>query len=572
MRIIGDYKPNHKPYTISSMKAYFTGFLDLMPDSIGYHIPGNMNGLWFPPVRALKNVYILNGNEIVKPKRVILYSSGIEFHNDDLLLKFWFDKNSIFRIKINSMKNYNIELIMELMPLNTWFSINDTRILEKKHLITISSQMFTDTRIKIRTGNPFILKDGILKIDVKKSSEVEIYNYFNINNKIPVNNYSDINRFSVLKSEGNMPRNFTMAKENLIRLSMIIPGIGYGLTAGQPDFPWYFGIDSMLSINGMLYSGFFNLARGSLNILARFSRSGKIPHEILQSGKIYNDGDLEETALYPYAVFRYIKFSWNLKENLHLIKTAGESFNYIMEHGYSGRGIMEDPGAGSGIDIDTITFTIMSLKELMDFKNCDSEEILNMIDVLNPGEKIDGLKKIINNFWLNEKKTFANRIIDNTPYDHGFWTSILPFYSNLATNNQYRMFADYNGGLSSMKSDSGIMIDRSGNTMPLNTGMFLIAAAAYEDSENALYCLEKLNNSFERFSPGSCPEISNNSHGCFLQAWSGSLYIESIASGIFGIKIENGKPVSSPLKNHGLGHARLEKLRFGSVLYNFNLY
>ncbi|WP_297216978.1 hypothetical protein [Thermoplasma sp.] len=106
--------------------------------------------------------------------------------------------------------------------------------------------------------------------------------------------------------------------------------------------------------------------------------------------------------------------------------------------------------------------------------------------------------------------------------------------------------------------------------MPINTGMFAIAAAKYKDVENAAEYFRKLNASFGAFSPCSFPEIANNSQGCYLQAWSAAIYVESIVEGLLGIHAANDELVSEGRSFDALiGTGELRNLRFKGREYLF---
>lgn len=567
--------PDHRPFTISSLYAYYIGYLDLRPDGMGYHKRGEMNGLWYPPLRALKNIYLRDGKTILRPVHAEIGYSEARFKFDETALQISFKDGNDFEIAVKNTSNDVRELIVELLPETVWYSVNDTKIKLNRRSAIIFSHMFPETRIRITASSEFSIENGRLSLPADTSSSLRISSVYLHSQRpqIRTNAYRDIDRFSLLRTgERHIEENFRTAKDNLVRLSLMNHGTGYGLTAGHPDFPWYFGIDTLLSFNGVLDAGLFELAFGSLNILARYSRSGKIPHEILTSGKVYNDGDLEETALFPYAVFRYAEWTGDAEKMKHLLTIASESFNYLFNHGFKGRGIMEDPKAGEGVDIDTVSFTIMSLMELEKAMDMDQELFGEIADAVKPAEAITGLRKMVQSFWIPEKNTYANRIVDGVPVDLGFWTSIIPFYAGIADIDKYGKFVSDGGGLSRISGPYGIAVDAGGNSMPLNTGMFVLASIRYGDAANAVSYFRMLDRSLGSFSPGAYPEISNNPQGCYLQAWSAAIYIESIVEGFFGIHSEGGRLISKPFNSSLMpGGATLKNVRFRNKYYDFIL-
>jgi glycogen debranching enzyme len=82
---------------------------------------------------------------------------------------------------------------------------------------------------------------------------------------------------------------FLWIKYNYDQLWRKIPGIGDGLGAGMPAYPWWFGCDSNYAVLGLLPIGEFELAKVTLLTLAHYADHGRIPHEIVTNGYICND-------------------------------------------------------------------------------------------------------------------------------------------------------------------------------------------------------------------------------------------------------------------------------------------
>lgn len=105
---------------------------------------------------------------------------------------------------------------------------------------------------------------------------------------------------------------FGWAKATLQMLERNVPGIGQGLAAGLPDYPWWFGNDTAYSALALVASGQFELALNSLRNLARFSQAvnddGAVVHEILTQGHVHHNGHLVEIPLFVRAC--YHAFRW----------------------------------------------------------------------------------------------------------------------------------------------------------------------------------------------------------------------------------------------------------------------
>jgi hypothetical protein len=106
---------------------------------------------------------------------------------------------------------------------------------------------------------------------------------------------------------------FAWAKANTARLLLEVPGIGSGVMAGLPDFPWWFGCDTAYGVLPMLPAGQTAAAVTSLRTLAaigeRCDPHGAIPHEVLPYGQIWAGGNLVELPLFLRAV--YHTYCWS---------------------------------------------------------------------------------------------------------------------------------------------------------------------------------------------------------------------------------------------------------------------
>jgi hypothetical protein len=100
---------------------------------------------------------------------------------------------------------------------------------------------------------------------------------------------------------------FAWAKANTARLLLEVPGIGTGVMAGLPDFPWWFGCDTAYGVLPMLPAGQTAAAIASLRTLAtigeRCDAHGAVPHEVLPYGQIWASGNLVESPLFVRALY-----------------------------------------------------------------------------------------------------------------------------------------------------------------------------------------------------------------------------------------------------------------------------
>nr|BBH94280.1 hypothetical protein KTA_24790 [Thermogemmatispora argillosa] len=121
---------------------------------------------------------------------------------------------------------------------------------------------------------------------------------------------------------------FAWSKANAARLLLEVPGIGTGLMAGLPDFPWWFGCDTAYGVLPLLPIGQTEAAVASLRTLAIFGERcdshSAVPHEVLPYGQIWASGNLVELPLFARAL--YHTYCWTGDQSL-----LGELFPFCLE-------------------------------------------------------------------------------------------------------------------------------------------------------------------------------------------------------------------------------------------------
>ncbi|WP_052887413.1 hypothetical protein [Thermogemmatispora carboxidivorans] len=106
---------------------------------------------------------------------------------------------------------------------------------------------------------------------------------------------------------------FAWSKANTARLLLEVPGIGTGLMAGLPDFPWWFGCDTAYGVLPLLPSGQTEAAVASLRTLAAFGERcdphSAVPHEVLPYGQLWASGNLVELPLFVRALYHTYRWT-----------------------------------------------------------------------------------------------------------------------------------------------------------------------------------------------------------------------------------------------------------------------
>ncbi|MGB3777821.1 MAG: glycogen debranching protein [Tunicatimonas sp.] len=92
---------------------------------------------------------------------------------------------------------------------------------------------------------------------------------------------------------------FRWVKYNTDWLIRDVPEQGRGLSAGLPDYPWWFGVDNAYSLQGALAIGQWDIVYSTIDLVHRLSEAtngnGRVMHEASTNGAVFNPGNVNET-------------------------------------------------------------------------------------------------------------------------------------------------------------------------------------------------------------------------------------------------------------------------------------
>lgn len=119
----------------------------------------------------------------------------------------------------------------------------------------------------------------------------------------------------------NIQQAFEWLKYNCDWLIRTVPEIGTGITAGIPDYPWWFGVDSEYALKGYMAIGQKDAVYSTIRLLDSVSNAvngnGKIIHEMSSNGAVFNPGNINETPQFASLIWEI--YTWN--GDLNFLKT-----------------------------------------------------------------------------------------------------------------------------------------------------------------------------------------------------------------------------------------------------------
>ena len=225
-----------------------------------------------------------------------------------------------------------------------------------------------------------------------------------------IDRYKTIDTMSRLTiPDKNLAQMYSWLKYNVDWLKRNVPGQGIGLTAGLPDYPWWFGADAAYALQGVLATGDHELARNTILLLRDISQktngNGRIIHEVSTNGAVYNPGNVNETPQFITLLALYYQWTGDKELITQLFPDVKKGIKWLLEekdsdrNGYpDGGGMMEIPGLDTEM-IDVAVYTQQGL--------ASAAELARLLEDLAAAKAYqqlaDELKLKINKEWWQEQ-------------------------------------------------------------------------------------------------------------------------------------------------------------------------
>jgi hypothetical protein len=411
--------------------------------------------------------------------------------------------------------------------------------------------------------------------------------------------YENIKTTNNLKTQNaEFDQMFRWLKYNSEWLMQEVPEIGSGLTAGSPDYPWWFGTDNGYALQGLLAAGMHQQALETIKLIVKLSekvngQNGRIMHEASTNGVVFNPGNLNTTPKFVSMLWKAYDWTGN-KEILSYYDLVNKSVDWIESqdkdgNGYpDGAGMMEIHGLDSEM-IDVVAYQYEMYQAASNFAKVKNDKVL----AEEYQTKAQRLKiKINSEWWVNEFNSYADfrstkaqaiKLIEdaiiradsiNKPWSiselnntletiksqeirgtapfvvHHNWIVNTPMEVGVAdqdkaekaliTAENYRnRFGMFVTGIDrdeqQEKASKWKSFSYVGAVMTLPTGVQAIAEAKYGNADRALEYLKMLQNSFSFALPGSMYEVSPD-FGMMSQAWNIYAVAVPVVEEFFGIK------------------------------------
>ena len=466
------------PYVTAGNRVYIVGHQDGSFPDLGWHIKGEMGGIWNHPIKLMdgfnftffdhtdtlkldkaesftnypmaskfhytwsaKNIEIERWQFIPDNKQGAVIQLIIKNLGGEQKLKLKFDGISDLRPTwlgertnmIDSKDKATIDEEKQLWKvkdsLNDWYTVFGSE-LEFEQKSKFSSDSTADNRSISSIEDVLFLEAGgthIVNYVVAGSYTSEkdaLATFKSLKNNIETDFISKRDRYKTLAEQSkltvpdkNVEEAFEWLKYNCDWLVRKVPEIGTGITAGIPDYPWWFGVDSEYALKGYMAIGQTDATYNTIKLLDSISEAtngnGRIVHEVSTNGVVFNEGNINETPQFASLIWEV--YQWNgdkgflkkyfptIKKGLEWLMTEKDADKNLFPDGY---GMMEIHGMDSEM-IDVAAYTQRAF--------ADASKIANELGDTDLSKKYqvtaDEIKAKINSeFWSEEFQSYADFI------------------------------------------------------------------------------------------------------------------------------------------------------------------
>ena len=466
------------PYVTAGNRVYMVGHQDGSFPQLGWHIKDEMGGIWNHPIKLMDGfdarISTPSGNfPLNKAIKFENYPFGnkhtfISKDSSILVERFQFVPDHIQGIQISYkiknqgsvLTNLDFEFIghSDLRP--TWLG-ERTNMIDNADKSTYLEDLAA-WQVK-DTSNPWYVLYGSDKTPQSYSQSNSDYDGKGISNQLKYSiqidahderylnfyiagSYKDLqdaqDTYGILKSkttqllqekkeryeslskmskltipDKDLQAAFEWLKYNCDWLVRTVPEIGTGITAGIPDYPWWFGVDSEYALKGYMAIGQTDPVYSTIELLDSVSKAvngnGKIIHEMSTNGSVFNDGNINETPQFASLIWEVYKWNGDTSFLKKYFPTIEKGLEWLMLENDADGNLFPD-GFGMmeihGLDSEMIDVASYTQRAFGDASKMASELGKDSLAVIY-AEKARLLKTKINDvFWSEAYESYADFI------------------------------------------------------------------------------------------------------------------------------------------------------------------
>lgn len=679
-----------QPYVTAGDRTYLIGTQDGNFPDMGNHVPGEMGGLWLPPIKLLdgfearvaelgtdKEILLAQSAEMVTYPYGNRFSYGrvldgldvdrFQFspdHRQGMIVQYRFKNASAHARRLRFQWSVKTDLrpgwyadrigirdgqdVVEWRASdgvfiardldNPWFCVwgavapTDARRIEHPDLMPTNGRGVTAASSYTVTVGPHAsatLTFVVSGSTTGRSDALAVYDDLAKHHAAllaqKVAHYASIiKRARIRIPDPRLQDVYNWTRINMEWLVRDVPGVGRGLSGAFMEYPWWFGTETY-SLQALTRTGDFDLAKQTLRLLRAQSNkvngNGRIAHEITTDAAVANPGNTQETAQFILTVGQLFKWSGDLEFAREMYPAMRMGIDWLlgeMDQNKNlfpeGYGIMEVYGLNAEL-IDVAVYTQQALEAAAHIA-----EALNDADARDRYAKLAAdLKESINQrFWIEHDETYGDfygsrsqaisaaegaikqiglKRTELTQRDKDLvahYEELKAEFSRMPeenrawiTNKNWVIATPMETGiaprarairlLEKIRSENSgeygpylSAVDRR-SMMTISTGVQAVAEGKYGRTDEAMWYVDRIVQTFNRVSPGSISEMMPD-HGCFTIAWTSYGIVLPLIEHVFGIRPDAAQKtvVLEPHLPAGWEDISIEDLPIGTNLVSFS--
>jgi len=391
------------------------------------------------------------------------------------------------------------------------------------------------------------------------------------------------------------------------------------------EYPWWFGTETY-SLQALTATGDFELARQTLRLLRNQSDktngNGRIVHEITPDAAVSNPGNTQETAQFILTVGKVFQWTGDREFAREMYPAIKRSIDWLLgemdpdkDLFPGGYGIMEVSGLNAEL-IDVAVYTQQALEAAARIA-----EVMNDTDAKDRYRKLaaDLKDKINQKFWIERDGTYADfygsrsqavsavegaikqiglqgadkltqkdkDLIEDYRQlkaqfaampegDRGWitnknWVIATPMETGIAPPERAIPLLDKIRRENSGEYGPFLSAIERQAMMTIATGVQAVAEGNYGRTDQAMWYVDRIVQTFNRVTPGSISEMMPD-YGCFTIAWTSYGIVMPLIEHVFGIRPDavNRTIVFEPHLPSGWERIRIDDLPVGDNLVSFS--
>ena len=230
--------------------------------------------------------------------------------------------------------------------------------------------------------------------------------------------YEEIAQIAQIKiPDAQIQQAYEWIKYNTDWLIRDVPETGRAISAGIPDYPWWFGCDSEYTLPGILATGRKDIVYSTMELLKNLSdqtnKNGRVIHEASTNGVVFNPGNINETPQFASLVWSVYQWTGDQELLNTYYPFIKQGLTWLLEENDKdqnlypdGAGMMEIHGLDSEM-IDVATYTQKAFADAAQMAKIMGDE-QQASDYQHIADKLK--EKINTDFWVEEFNSYADFI------------------------------------------------------------------------------------------------------------------------------------------------------------------